>query len=118
MAADDTQPVEPVEVEGVLVTDEPLAGTGEAVNAETGEVTQPGDPLPVVVFEEHAEGVRFGVAPITRLTAIQNAEAVASNSAMRGIVTTEQLQRTRIEFADRYDSYWSRDPGRSHGPFS
>lgn len=36
------------EVEGVLVTDEPLAGTGEAVNADTGEVTQPGDPLPPI----------------------------------------------------------------------
>lgn len=37
-----------VEIEGVLVDDEPLAGTGDAVNADTGEVTQPGDPLPVI----------------------------------------------------------------------
>ena len=35
-------------VPGVLVTDQPDAGQGEAVNAETGEVTQPGEPLPAI----------------------------------------------------------------------
>lgn len=40
------------EVEGELEESE-TAGTGEAVNAETGEVTQPGDPLPTI---EQADG--------------------------------------------------------------
>ena len=39
-----------------LVTDEPDAGAGEAVNAETGEVTQPGEPLPPLPESVHAEG--------------------------------------------------------------
>lgn len=38
---------EAVQVHGQSV-DSATAGTGEAVNAETGEVTQPGDPLPEV----------------------------------------------------------------------
>lgn len=47
-----TEPVEvipdgPLPVEGALV-DEPLAGTGEAINADTGEVIAPGDPLPEI----------------------------------------------------------------------
>jgi hypothetical protein len=37
----------PEPVEGVVVESE-TAGTGEAVNAETGEVTAPGEPLPVI----------------------------------------------------------------------
>ena len=37
-----------VEIEGVLVDDEPLAGTGDAVNADTGEVTPAGEPLPPI----------------------------------------------------------------------
>lgn len=34
-------------IKGVLVESD-VAGTGEAVNADTGEVTAPGDPLPPV----------------------------------------------------------------------
>lgn len=36
------------EVEGVEVPDDGVAGTGEAVNADTGEVTEAGDPLPPI----------------------------------------------------------------------
>jgi hypothetical protein len=35
------------EVEGVLVESD-VAGTGEAVNADTGEVIKPGEPLPPI----------------------------------------------------------------------
>lgn len=44
---------EAVEVPGVLVESD-TAGTGEAVNADTGEVTQPGEPLPPV--EDDGDG--------------------------------------------------------------
>lgn len=37
-------------IEGRLVESD-IAGTGPAVNAETGEVTQPGEPLPPIVQE-------------------------------------------------------------------
>lgn len=44
-------PEGPLPVEGALV-DEPLAATGDAVNADTGEVTAPGDPLPEIPSTE------------------------------------------------------------------
>lgn len=78
---------------------------------------------PVVVFDDEAE--RFGVSPITKTTAIQNAEAQASaQSKLHGQaasvagLSTDQLQRLRTDFSDQYDSYWSRDPGRANGPYS
>lgn len=40
-------PAGATEVTGVLVESD-TAGTGPAVNAETGEVTQPGEPLPAI----------------------------------------------------------------------
>ncbi|WP_183092909.1 hypothetical protein [Nocardioides stalactiti] len=46
--ADNVRDLGAVEIEGVLVADEPLAGAGEAVNAETGEVTPAGEPLPEI----------------------------------------------------------------------
>jgi hypothetical protein len=39
----------PTPAEGVVVTDAPEAGTGQAVNAATGQVTEPGQALPPVV---------------------------------------------------------------------
>lgn len=50
----------PAPVEGVVVESE-TAGTGEAVNAETGEVTAPGEPLPVI---EQADGEPIVEAPV------------------------------------------------------
>ena len=42
---------EPEEVQGVLVESD-TAGTGVAVNEETGEITEPGEPLPTIEQEE------------------------------------------------------------------
>jgi outer membrane biosynthesis protein TonB len=44
---DDIEETGPQEIEGVLVKSD-LAGTGPAVNAETGQVTAPGEPLPPI----------------------------------------------------------------------
>lgn len=44
-------PEGPLPIEGLLVN-EPLAGAGEAVNADTGEVTAPGEPLPEIPTED------------------------------------------------------------------
>jgi hypothetical protein len=61
-------------------------------------------------------------APFSRASAIAIAEARASQmSGYRGAsspVTGENLQRTRVEFLDLYDSRWQRDPGRANGPYS
>ncbi len=46
---------EPVEIPAVEVTDEPLAGTGDAINAVTGEVTPAGQPLPELPAEPDAK---------------------------------------------------------------
>ena len=46
--ADDAALPTAEDVPGVLVTDEPDAGQGDAVNAVTGEVTSAGEPLPAV----------------------------------------------------------------------
>lgn len=85
------------------------------------------DPEPVVVEFDEAE--RYKTAPISRATAIQNAEAIASqvsngygasvgaSGAVYGL-PLDKLERKRTDFADRWDSYWSRDPGRAHGPYS
>ena len=41
--------------EGVVVEDDGVAGTGQAVNEETGEVTNPGEPLPTVEGQDGAQ---------------------------------------------------------------
>jgi hypothetical protein len=75
----------------------------------------------------------LGAAPFPRASAIWAAEATASQLSRAGGsaltasqiasgatygVGTERLQRGRVDAADLYDSYWSRDPGRAAGPFS
>jgi hypothetical protein len=61
-------------------------------------------------------------APYARASAVSLAEAQASQmSGYRGAsapVTAENLQRTRVEFLDDWDSRWQRDPGRANGPYS
>lgn len=61
-------------------------------------------------------------APFARASAIRVAEAVASQmSAYRGAShpkDVEQLERTRVEIIDAWDSRWQRDPGRANGPYS
>lgn len=44
------------EIPGVYVESD-VAGTGEAVNAEAGEVTQPGEPLPPISSEGPGEAL-------------------------------------------------------------
>lgn len=69
---DPTEHVE--EIQGELVESD-TAGTGPAVNAETGEVTQPGEPLPVI---EQAVG-----EPIPPLEEPQSEELGASTGKGR-----------------------------------
>jgi hypothetical protein len=69
---------------------------------EAGPARPPAD------WEDH-----LGAAPFTRATAQANAIAQASAAAL----DTEHRQRHTTAFIDRYDSYWSRDPGRANGPF-
>lgn len=68
---------------------------------------------------------RASAIAIAETTASQISKLAGSALTASQIATSaqfgmggERLQRLRVEVADLYDSYWSRDPGRAAGPFS
>lgn len=68
----------------------------------------------LVVTLTPADEPLFGGAPESRATA----QAVAASQAAARALTAEQASHHVVDAIDHYDSYWSRDPGRAHGPYS
>lgn len=66
------------------VVESDVAGTGEAVNAETGEVTAPGEPLPVIEAPDGVELEPASTVEVVNAAPTETTPAVVEETPVEG----------------------------------